>query len=89
MCQLCWRTTEAFHDLYQKSKEVQEKFLISPPIKVEPDTNELWQSNEETQFVEELQLNSSPTKIETYEGKLNTNLNALNYFNLRMYDFSI
>lgn len=29
MCQVCWKTTEAFHKLYKKSKEVQEKFLNS------------------------------------------------------------
>lgn len=27
VCQSCWSTTEAFHELYQKSKIVQDQFL--------------------------------------------------------------
>lgn len=36
VCQVCWKTTEEFHELYEKSKEVQEKFLNSL-VKVEAD----------------------------------------------------
>lgn len=36
VCEVCWKTTDAFHELYKKSKEVQEKFLNSL-IKDEPD----------------------------------------------------
>lgn len=35
VCQVCWTTTETFHELYRKSKEVQEKFLNSL-VKIEP-----------------------------------------------------
>lgn len=51
MCQVCWQTIDAFHELYQKSKKVQQTFL-NPPIKIEPDSNELWQNNIETRFIE-------------------------------------
>ena len=40
VCQECWTTTKAFHELYIKSKEVQGKFLNSL-VKTEPDPIEI------------------------------------------------
>lgn len=46
VCQMCWNTTEAFHELYQKSKLAQERFL-HPVVKIEVDATELYQENSE------------------------------------------
>lgn len=66
---MCWQTTEAFHELYQKSKEVQENFLNSP-IKTEPEAIVLWQNNPETHFIEEIDLGPGPVKEEINLGKI-------------------
>ncbi|XP_055317609.1 transcription factor grauzone-like isoform X2 [Sitodiplosis mosellana] len=63
VCQKCWQTTDAFHELYQKSKIVQES-LLNPPIKFEPGESELWQSHQESIFVEEAHLEVGPVKPE-------------------------
>ncbi|XP_055317606.1 transcription factor grauzone-like [Sitodiplosis mosellana] len=63
VCQKCWQTTDAFHELYQKSKTVQES-LLNPPIKFEPGESELWQSHQESIFVEEAHLEVGPVKPE-------------------------
>lgn len=36
VCQQCWATTKAFHELYEKSKEIQEQYL-NAVVKDEPD----------------------------------------------------
>lgn len=66
---MCWQTTDAFHKLYQKSKEVQERFL-NPLIKAEPEAIILWQSNPETHFIEEPELGLGPVKEETNLGEI-------------------
>lgn len=61
MCKSCWCTTETFHELYLKSKLVQEKYLNSF-IKVEP--GDFWpnQTNqrENSIFCDELQIDVKP-----------------------------
>ncbi|XP_031629988.1 zinc finger protein 43-like [Contarinia nasturtii] len=60
VCQSCWQTTDAFHELYEKSKLSMEKFL-NPTIKLE--TN-YWQSNNEVHYIEESQLLTDSVKLE-------------------------
>lgn len=40
VCQVCWATTQAFHDLYKQSKEVQDQFLKAL-VKIEADPIDL------------------------------------------------
>lgn len=68
VCQICWQTTEAFHELYQKSKNVQEKYL-NPMIKIEIDTTGLWHENIERDFIEESQIDVNSIKLEPNLGK--------------------
>lgn len=68
VCQICWQTTEAFHELYQKSKTVQEKYL-NPMIKIEIDTTGLWHENTERDFIEESQIDVNAIKLEPNLGK--------------------
>lgn len=63
VCQPCWQTTEAFHELYQKSKAVQEKFL-NPMIKIEIDTTGLWHENTERDFIDDPQYDINAIKLE-------------------------
>ncbi|XP_055317607.1 transcription factor grauzone-like [Sitodiplosis mosellana] len=79
VCQTCWQTTDAFHELYQKSKTVQESFL-NAPIKVEPAESELWNSHQETNFVEEVQLEVGPIKPElNLEDSLSNDNDQMDY----------
>ncbi|XP_055317611.1 zinc finger protein 287-like isoform X1 [Sitodiplosis mosellana] len=71
VCQACWKTTDNFHELYQKSKTVQESFLKSS-IKVEPNESELWHSHQETIFIEEPQFVIGPIKLETNQDESNS-----------------
>lgn len=67
MCQVCWKTTEAFHELYKKSKEVQENFLNSL-VKIETDPIDLVPTN----YNEEYNSNSAeiiPIKMEVSPSK--------------------
>lgn len=66
---MCWQTTDAFHELYQKSKIAQENFL-NPLIKAEPEAIVLWQSDPETHFIEELEFGLGSVKEETNLGKI-------------------
>lgn len=68
MCKSCWQTTEAFHELYEKSKTVRIKFQNSV-IKIETEEDELWQSNLETHFIDESQIELGSIKEESAEGK--------------------
>ncbi|XP_055317616.1 zinc finger protein 28-like [Sitodiplosis mosellana] len=79
VCQTCWQTTDNFHELYQKSKTVQESFLNST-IKLEPDESEPWHSHQETNFVEELQLEVGSIKLEINQDESNSsNTDARDY----------
>lgn len=69
VCQPCWQTTETFHDLYQKCKSEQEKFL-NPMIKVELDTTELWPENTERDFIEMPQFDDNDIKLEPITGSM-------------------
>lgn len=64
VCQLCWTTTQAFHELYKKSKVVQENYLNSlvkleldpfdgegPISYSDPDTELIPQSNVEVRLL--------------------------------------
>lgn len=73
VCETCWQTTQDFHELYKKSKLVQEKFQ-NPLIKIESDANELWQNNKETHFIEEADIKIHTFKIEPNLGKYLCNL---------------
>ncbi|XP_031634974.1 zinc finger protein 91-like [Contarinia nasturtii] len=64
VCEMCWRITEAFHELYQKSKVVHEKLLTNPPIKIEADFVELWASTKVIQYMEEPNIDIEPIKVE-------------------------
>lgn len=63
MCKPCWNTTETFHELYLKSKSVQEKYLNSL-IKIEQMTDaagDVWQNQKENSiFCDELQIDIKP-----------------------------
>lgn len=74
VCHACWQTTEAFHELYQKSKTVQEKFL-NPMIKIEVDTTGLWHENTERDYIEESQIDVNAIKIEPNSGESSHFLN--------------
>lgn len=69
VCEICWQTTEAFHELYQKSKTAQEKFL-NPMIKIEVDTIGLWPDNLERDFVGDLPIDVHEIKSETNLGTI-------------------
>lgn len=69
VCQLCWQTTEAFHELYQKSKTAQEKYL-NPMIKIEIDTTEQWHENIERDFTDESHIDENTIKFEPNIGKI-------------------
>lgn len=66
---MCWSTTEAFHDLYQKSKLAQQQFL-SQLIKVEVDTIGLYPENGGRDFGGEQLLEISSLKVEPGSGEL-------------------
>lgn len=65
MCHACWSTTDAFHELYQKSKSIVEKFL-NPLVKEELDFLEVCPSNKDN-FIDE-QVEVDPVKIEPQSG---------------------
>ena len=65
VCHECWTTTEAFHELYEKSKIVQEKFLNSL-VKIEPDPVEQTADNQECNINS---ADNDPIKMEISLGK--------------------
>lgn len=70
VCQECWTITEAFHELYQKSKLAQEKYLNPVIVKRETDSDDIWSINQETTFAEELcpPMEVVPLKLEANVG---------------------
>lgn len=70
VCQECWSITEAFHELYQKSKLAQEKYLNPVIVKRETDSDDIWSINQETTFAEELSptIEVGPVKLEANVG---------------------
>lgn len=71
VCQSCWQITDAFHELYLKSKNAQEKFF-NPMIKVEVDTTELWPESSERDFVEIPPFDDNDIKLEPVTGSVNS-----------------
>lgn len=68
VCNSCWQTTEAFHELYQKSKILQEKFL-NPMIKIEIDTtDDLWHDGTEHEFADDPPFDVKELKSEPSSG---------------------
>lgn len=65
VCHVCWSTTDAFHELYQKSKSIVEKFS-NPLVKEELDFFEVCPSNKDN-FIDE-QVEVDPVKIEPQSG---------------------
>lgn len=72
VCQSCWTTTESFHDLYKKSKTVQEEFLNSlgktnerDPVIVLCSSD----SKENNSTIEEMVVEINPIKVEQISGK--------------------
>lgn len=66
MCQECWSTTEAFHELYRKSQRAQAKFLGSV-VKVESETTDLTAFDHvdiDREFYEEQPFDISDLKME-------------------------
>ncbi|XP_031629987.1 transcription factor grauzone-like [Contarinia nasturtii] len=64
ICQVCWHLTEAFHELYQKSKVTLEN-LLNRSIKIEPEVNESWPSYHAVQYIEDSQPEIGLIKVET------------------------
>lgn len=66
VCSTCWSLTQAFHELYKKSKIIQEKYMPQMIIP-EPDAmfNDQWQqNNKEIYFIDESELDIGPAKLE-------------------------
>lgn len=68
MCRLCWLTTEAFHELYQKSKLAQETFLNSM-IKIEVDPIVLYPESNDRHFDDEQPFDIDDIKAESTLGR--------------------
>lgn len=72
MCHECWTTTESFHALYEKSKDVKEKFL-NLMVKNECDlTDMVWSANskENNNSIEEINVDVDVIKVERNSGKV-------------------
>lgn len=67
---MCWSTTEAFHELYQRCKTMQEKYF-NPVIKIEIDTTGLYQENNDRDFHGEQPFDMSVIKVEPNLGEIN------------------
>lgn len=68
---MCWSMTEAFHELYQKAKSVQQRFL-NPSIKIETDPCEVWTDNTCRGYTENTKYDRAVVnsmKIEPNSGK--------------------
>lgn len=63
VCETCWQITEAFHDLYQKSK-ISHETLLNIPIKIEPDINEPWPGTNVNNYMEVSLTEIGPIKDE-------------------------
>lgn len=75
VCQVCWATTQAFHELYEKSKEVQEEFLSSFVKREHEPVVIIWPTDSEENKLEDEDSDAEDNsiKVEQHLGETKSN----------------